>query len=124
MANILIVDDSMYMRKMISDIVTGAGHSVVGEAADGAEAVEKARDLKPDLITMDIIMPKVGDIEGGIDAVKGIAKELPDIKIVMVSAMGQQEFIIKAIDAGAKDFVVKPFDADKVTETIERVLKG
>ena len=123
MANILIVDDSMYMRKKINDIVTTAGHNVVGEAANGFEGIEKAREVKPDLITMDIIMPNVNDIDGGIQAVEVIAKECPDVKVIMVSSMGQQEFIVKAIDAGAKDFIVKPFESSKVVETIARVLK-
>ena len=103
--------------------MTKEGYDVVGEAANGFEAIEKARELKPEIITMDIIMPVIEGVDGGIAAVEVIRKELPDIKIVMVSAMGQQEFIVKAIDAGAKDFVVKPFDSENVIETLERVLK-
>ncbi|MGY0691569.1 response regulator [Virgibacillus sp. FSP13] len=116
--SILIVDDAAFMRMMIKDILTKNGFNVVGEAQDGAQAVEKYKELMPDLVTMDITMPEMD----GITALKEIQKENPSAKIIMCSAMGQQAMVIDAIQAGAKDFIVKPFQADRVIEAIQKAL--
>src|SRR5688572_33081419 len=108
------------MRTMISDILSQAGFEVVGEAESGVQAVEKYRELRPDLVTMDIVMPDMG----GIEAVKLIMQEYPDAKILMCSAMGQQSLVIEAIQAGARDFVVKPFQPSRVLEAVQRVQIG
>ncbi|GLI85514.1 MULTISPECIES: response regulator [Rossellomorea] len=119
MANkILIVDDAAFMRMMIKDILTKNGFDVVGEAADGSQAVDKYKELKPDLVTMDITMPE----KDGIAALKEIKASDPGAKIIMCSAMGQQAMVIDAIQAGAKDFIVKPFQADRVIEAIQKAL--
>ncbi len=115
---VLICDDAIFMRSMIADILKQAGFEVVGEAETGAEAVERYRELKPDLVTMDIVMPDMG----GIDAVRQIVAEDPDAKVLMCSAMGQQALVIEAIQAGARDFVVKPFQPSRVLEAVQRVL--
>lgn|SRR5690606_7603618 len=115
---VLICDDAIFMRTMIRDILQQAGFEVVGEAETGAQAVERYRELKPDLVTMDIVMPDMG----GIDAVRQIVAEDPDAKILMCSAMGQQALVIEAIQAGARDFVVKPFQPSRVLEAVQRVL--
>ncbi|MCG7334041.1 response regulator [Sporosarcina sp. ACRSM] len=115
---ILIVDDAAFMRMMVKDILTKNNFEVVGEAADGAQAVEKYMELKPDLVTMDITMPEMD----GIAALKAIKEKDPAAKIIMCSAMGQQAMVIDAIQAGAKDFIVKPFQADRVIEAIEKAL--
>ena len=116
--SVLIVDDAIFMRRMIADILKKEGFEIVGEAGTGGQAVEKYRELQPDLVTMDIIMPDMS----GIDAVKEIAKEFPNAKILMVSAMGQQSLVVEAIQAGAKDFVVKPFQPSRVLESVKRIL--
>jgi two-component system chemotaxis response regulator CheY len=119
MANrILIVDDAAFMRMMIRDILTKNGYEVVGEAQDGAQAIEKYKELNPDLITMDITMPEMD----GITALKEIRKIDTNAKVIMCSAMGQQAMVIDAIQAGAKDFIVKPFQADRVIEAIKKTL--
>ncbi|WP_373229582.1 response regulator [Cohnella sp.] len=119
MANrILIVDDAAFMRMMIRDILTKNGYEVVGEAQDGAQAIEKYKELHPDLITMDITMPEMD----GITALKEIRKLDTNAKVIMCSAMGQQAMVIDAIQAGAKDFIVKPFQADRVIEAIKKTL--
>jgi two-component system, chemotaxis family, chemotaxis protein CheY len=119
MANrILIVDDAAFMRMMIRDILSKNGYEVVGEANDGAQAIEKFKELRPDLITMDITMPEMD----GINALKEIKKLDPNAKVIMCSAMGQQAMVIDAIQAGAKDFIVKPFQADRVIEAIKKTL--
>ncbi|RKQ37495.1 response regulator [Oceanobacillus halophilus] len=115
---VLIVDDAAFMRMMIKDILTKNGYEVVGEAADGAQAVEKFKELDPDLVTMDITMPEMD----GITSLKQIKQVSPEAKIIMCSAMGQQAMVIDAIQAGAKDFIVKPFQADRVIEAIQKVL--
>ena len=114
----LVCDDSVFMRTMVSDILRNAGFEIVGEAETGKQAIEKYRELKPDLVTMDIVMPEMG----GIDAVREICKGDPDAKILMCSAMGQQALVVEAIQAGAKDFVVKPFQPSRVLEAVQRVL--
>jgi two-component system chemotaxis response regulator CheY len=115
---VLVCDDAIFMRTMISDILSQAGFEVVGEAESGLQAVEKYRLLKPDLVTMDIVMPDMG----GIEAVREICKDDPEAKILMCSAMGQQALVVEAIQAGAKDFVVKPFQPSRVLEAVQRVL--
>lgn len=115
---VLICDDAIFMRTMLGDILRQAGFEVAGEAQNGDEAVERYRELQPDLVTMDIIMPG----KGGIDAVKAIVAEAPDAKILMCSAMGQQALVVEAIEAGARDFVVKPFQPSRVLEAVKRVL--
>lgn len=115
---VLVVDDAAFMRMMIKDILRKGGYEVVGEAEDGAKAIERYRELHPDLVTMDITMPDMD----GITAVKEIRKIDPNAKIVMCSAMGQQAMVIDAIQAGAKDFVVKPFQPERVLEAVRKVL--
>ena len=116
--SVLVCDDAIFMRTMIADILSSAGYEVVGEAETGAQAVQKYRQLKPDLVTMDIVMPDMG----GIDAVREIVKDDPGARILMCSAMGQQALVVEAIQAGAKDFVVKPFQPARVLEAVKRVL--
>ncbi|MFG6115108.1 response regulator [Halobacillus sp. MO56] len=119
MANkVLIVDDAAFMRMMIKDILTKNGFEVVGEAQDGQEAIDKYEETSPDLVTMDITMPEMD----GITALKEIKQSHPNAKIIMCSAMGQQAMVIDAIQAGAKDFIVKPFQADRVIEAIQKAL--
>ncbi|MGD6816157.1 response regulator [Metabacillus sp. 84] len=115
---ILIVDDAAFMRMMIKDILSKNGFDVVAEAADGLQAVEKYKEHQPDLVTMDITMPEMD----GITALKEIKKLNPNAKVIMCSAMGQQAMVIDAIQAGAKDFIVKPFQADRVIEAIQKSL--
>ncbi len=115
---VLVCDDAIFMRTMITDILSGAGYEVVGEAETGLQAIERYRELTPDLVTMDIVMPDMG----GIDAVREIVKQDPNAKILMCSAMGQQALVVEAIQAGAKDFVVKPFQPSRVLEAVQRVL--
>lgn len=117
-ANILIVDDAAFMRMMIKEILTKNGYSVVGEASDGSQAVEKYKELKPDLVTMDITMPEMD----GIQALKEIRRLDASARVIMCSAMGQQAMVIDAIQAGARDFIVKPFQADRVIEAIRKTL--
>ena len=117
MAKILIVDDASFMRMMLRDILTKAGHEV-SEAENGKRAVEMYNEVNPDLVTMDITMPEMN----GIDALKEIRKKNGSSKVVMCSAMGQQAMVIESIQAGAKDFIVKPFQADRVLESITKVL--
>ena len=115
---VLICDDAIFMRTMIGDILTQAGFRIVGEAENGVQAVERYRELRPDIVTMDIVMPEMG----GIDAVREILAEDPSAKVLMCSAMGQQALVIEAIQAGARDFVVKPFQPSRVLEAVQRVL--
>jgi len=115
---VLICDDALFMRTMLGNILKQAGFEVVGEAENGVEAVDRYRELRPDLVTMDIVMPD----KGGIDAVRDIVQGDPDAKILMCSAMGQQGLVVEAIQAGAKDFVVKPFQPSRVLEAVQRVL--
>lgn len=115
---VLIVDDAAFMRMMIKDILSKNGYEVVGEAENGARALEKFKDLNPELVIMDITMPEMD----GIQAVKEIRKTTPDAKIIMCSAMGQQAMVIESIQAGAKDFIVKPFQAERVLEAVKKVI--
>ena len=118
MAKVLIVDDAAFMRMMIKDILEKNDFQVVGEASNGLIAVDLHKKEKPDVVTMDITMPDMD----GIEAVKEIKKFDPNAKIIMCSAMGQQSMVMDAIKAGAKDFIVKPFQADRVLEAIKKVV--
>lgn len=119
MANgILIVDDAAFMRMMIKDVLSKNGFTIAGEAENGAKAIEKYKELSPDLVIMDITMPEVD----GIQAVKEIKKLNGAAKVIMCSAMGQQAMVIEAIQAGAKDFIVKPFQAERIIEAVKKVL--
>ena len=115
---VLVCDDALFMRTMVKDILSQAGFTVVGEAENGQQAVEQYTKLRPDLVTMDIIMPEMG----GIEAVKKIMEVDSQARILMCSAMGQQALVLEAIQAGAKDFVVKPFQPSRVLEAVQRVL--
>ena len=117
-ARVLIADDASFMRQMIREIIEPEGFEVVGEATNGIEAMEKYTELHPDIVTMDIVMPK----QSGIDAVKGILAQSPDAKVVMCSALGQESLVMEALQAGAKDFIVKPFKPDNVLETLAKTL--
>ena len=115
---VLIVDDAAFMRMVIKDILTKNGYEVIGEGVDGEDGVQKYKDLKPDLTFMDIVMPKME----GIDALRAIMEHDPDAKVVMCSSIGQQSVVSDAITIGARDFIVKPFDAAKVLEVVQKVL--
>ncbi|MCU0650949.1 MAG: response regulator [Candidatus Omnitrophota bacterium] len=123
MARVLVVDDALFMRRMLSDILKKEGIEVCGEAENGKDAIDKYQQLKPDLVTMDIVMPKIEEIDG-IGAVKEIMKVDAQAKIIMVSAMGQHSLVVEAIQAGAKDFVTKPFQPSRVIEAVKRALGG
>lgn len=115
----MIVDDAAFMRMMLKDILSKNGFTVVGEAENGAVAVEKYMELQPNLTIMDITMPEMD----GLQAVKEIRKRDPKARVIMCSAMGQQSMVIEAIQSGAKDFVVKPFQAERVVEAVTKALK-
>ena len=119
MARILVADDASFMRQMIREIVEAEGHEVVGEASDGDEVVEEFKRLQPEIVTMDIVMPR----RSGIDAVKSIIALHPDARVVMCSALGQESLVQEAMEAGACDFIVKPFKPDSVIATIQKVLE-
>ena len=116
--NILICDDAAFMRMMIKDILTKNGYNVIGEAENGAKAIEKYNETKPDLVLMDITMPEMD----GIQALKKIVAGDPKALVIMCSAMGQQAMVIESIQSGAKDFIVKPFQADRVLEAVKKVV--
>lgn len=118
MTKVLIVDDAAFMRMMIKDILQKNGFEVVGEASNGIEAVNLYKKEKPDVVTMDITMPDMD----GIEAVKEIKAFDSEAKIIMCSAMGQQSMVMDAIKSGAKDFIVKPFQSDRVLEAIRKVV--
>ena len=119
MARVLIADDASFMRQMIREIIEPEGYEVVGEATNGIEAVELYQELQPDLVTMDIVMPK----RSGIDAVKAILAEQPTACVVMCSALGQETLVMEALQAGARDFIVKPFKPDSVISTLKKILE-
>lgn len=119
-ARVLIVDDAVVMRMMIKDILSKNGFEIVGEAQNGAEAVEKYKDLRPDVVTMDMVMPGVD----GISAVKQIVLEDPGAKILMCTSLGQEALLNEAMQAGAKSYITKPFQPSKILESIEKVLGG
>jgi two-component system chemotaxis response regulator CheY len=116
---VLVVDDAAFMRATLRDILARNGYQVVGEARNGIEAVARYTTLKPALVTMDIVMPELS----GIDAVKRIIADHPSARIIMCSAMGQQSLVAEAIMAGARDFVIKPFQASKVLDAAARALE-
>lgn len=117
---VLVVDDVTFVRKTLIDLLTESGFEVVGEAQDGVEAVEKYRALKPDVVTMDIVMPRLG----GIDATRHIVKQDKNAVVVMVSAMDQMNLIMEAIHAGARDYIQKPFNSKDVARILDRALRG
>jgi two-component system chemotaxis response regulator CheY len=119
MARILVADDASFMRQMIREIVEAEGHEVVGEASDGIEAIDQFKMHHPDLVTMDIVMPR----RSGIDAVKGILELDTGARVVMCSALGQETLVNEALQAGALDFIVKPFKPDAVIKTLRKVLE-
>ena len=116
--NILIVDDAAFMRMMIKDILTKNGYNVVGEAENGLKAIEKYSETKPDLVLMDITMPEMD----GIQALKKLKAIDAGANIIMCSAMGQQAMVIESIQSGAKDFIVKPFQADRVLQAVKKAI--
>lgn len=116
--SVLLVDDAAFMRMMLREILTKGGYNVVGEAENGIIAVTKYKELRPDIVTMDITMPEMD----GITAVKEIKKINPNAKIIMCSAMGQQAMVIEAIQSGARDFIVKPFQPVRVMEAVQKAL--
>lgn len=116
---ILIVDDAAFMRLTIKNMIEEAGYEVVDEATNGQEAIEKYFEVEPDLVTMDITMPE----KSGLDALKEIIAKDPSAKIIMCSAMGQQEMVLDAIKAGAKDFIVKPFNKERIHEALNKYIK-
>lgn len=116
--SILIVDDAAFMRTILKDILTNNGYTICGEANDGLDAVRKAKELKPNLITMDITMPQLN----GIEALKQIKADNPNVKVVMCSAMGQQALVVEAIQSGACDFIVKPFNKARVIEAVSKAM--
>lgn len=118
MAKVMICDDAAFMRMMIKDILVKNGYEIAAEAENGLKAVEQYPDAKPDLVLMDITMPEVD----GIEAVRRIKALDPNANVIMCSAMGQQAMVIEAIQAGAKDFIVKPFQADRVLEAVRKVI--
>jgi two-component system chemotaxis response regulator CheY len=118
MARVLVVDDAAFMRKMVSDALTGGGHEIVGEAANGSEAVQRFQELRPDVMTLDITMPE----KDGLAALKEIIAVDPGAKVIMCSALGQESKVLESIKLGAKDFVVKPFQADRVLSAIAKAL--
>lgn len=119
MARVLIVDDSKTSRRFLSNMLTEAGHEVVAEAVDGEEGIKKYEEFKPDIVTMDITMPKLD----GIDAVSEIIKIDPDARIVMVTAAGQKSNIVEALKRGAADFIQKPFESSAILSVIEKVME-
>jgi len=118
MGRILIVDDTMFMRTLLKNILFSGGHDIVGEAGDGKEAVAKYEELKPDLVTMDVVMPNMN----GIEALQAIKKIDPSARIIMCTAVGQEQMVKLAIKSGARGYVVKPFQAPKVLEEVKSVL--
>ena len=118
MAKVMICDDAAFMRMMIKDILTKNGYEIAAEAENGQKAVEKYPEAKPDLVLMDITMPEMD----GIEALKKIKAGDPNAMVIMCSAMGQQAMVIESIQSGAKDFIVKPFQADRVIEAVKKVI--
>ncbi|BAS25940.1 response regulator [Limnochorda pilosa] len=114
---VLVVDDTAFMRMTLRRALERFGHEVVGEAADGEEAVQLYNELRPDLVTMDITMPKMD----GITAIRQIRSVEPKARIIVCSAMGQKPMVVEALEAGAQDFLVKPFDADRIRDALERM---
>ncbi len=118
MARVLVVDDTAFMRKMVSDALTRGGHEVVGEGANGTEAVARYQELKPEVTTLDLTMPE----KDGLSALKEIVSLDPGAKVIMCSALGQESKVLEAVRSGAKDFVVKPFQADRILDAAAKAL--
>ncbi|MGY3189995.1 two-component system chemotaxis response regulator CheY [Lysinibacillus sp. TE18511] len=118
MPTVLVVDDTLFMRVAISNMLTEWGYEVVGKAANGKEAVAMYRELQPDLVTMDVTMP----VMTGIAAVKEIIPEFPNAKIIMITALGQQKLIVEAIESGAKDFITKPFEPARLKAVVDQLI--
>ncbi len=118
MASVLIVDDAAFMRMTIKQMLEAHGHTMIGEAADGVEAVRKFKELKPDVVMLDITMPEMN----GVEALKQIREHDPDAKIIICSAMGQQTMVAQSIQYGAQDFIVKPFEEWRLIASLEKVL--
>ena len=118
MARVLVVDDAAFMRKLVTDALTKGGHEVIGEAGNGVEAVSRFQELKPDLVTLDITMPE----KDGLAALQDIISLDPGARVIMCSALGQESKVLKSIKIGAKDFVVKPFQPDRVIGAVEQAL--
>jgi two-component system chemotaxis response regulator CheY len=118
MARVLIVDDAAFMRKMLTDALVSGGHEVVGEAGNGQEAIERFQELRPELTTLDITMPE----KDGLAALSEIIAIDPTAKVIMCSALGQESKVLESIKLGAKDFVVKPFQADRVLDAVGKAL--
>lgn len=117
---ILIVDDATFMRMMLKDILKKNGFEIAGEVENGLRAVECYKEISPDLVLMDITMPELD----GISAVRQIKDQDPNAKIIMCSAMGQQSMVLESIQAGARDFIIKPFQAERVIEAVNKCLKA
>lgn len=115
---VLVVDDAAYMREMIKDVLNSHGYEIAGEAENGIDALERYKELKPDLVTMDIVMKE----RSGVDSVKELKKFDPDAKVLMISALGQQAMIVDAIQAGASGFVLKPFKPEVLMEEVKRII--
>jgi len=120
MAKILVVDDAAFMRMMLKNILSANGHEVIGEAENGIQSMEKYEQLKPELITMDVVMPQMD----GIEATKEIMRNHPEAKVVMCTAVGQQAKVLEAMKAGARGYIVKPFQAPKVLDELKKVLSA
>jgi len=118
MARVLVVDDAVFIRMTMKRILQANGHEMVGEAITGVEAVEKFAELKPDLVLLDISMPEMS----GIEALQKMLEMDPNAKVIICSALGQQQFVAKAIEMGARDFIVKPFEAALFMEAVEKIL--
>jgi len=121
MAKIMIVDDALFMRQVLGSIFTAEGHQICSEASNAKDAVEKYKTFRPDLVTMDIVMPMMEELDG-IGAVKEIIKFDPKAKVLVISAMSQQSIIVEAIRLGAKDFLNKPVNPDRLKETVRKIL--
>jgi two-component system, chemotaxis family, chemotaxis protein CheY len=117
---VLVVDDSFYMRTMLKNMLTDAGYNVVGEASDGETAIRMAQETNPDLVTLDLILPD----NTGLDVLKGIRKDNPNMKVIIVSAVGQEAIVNEAIQSGARAYIVKPFAEEKVLEIVSSVVNG
>ncbi len=118
MTKVLIVDDALFMRRLIRGALEPLGFEIAGEAANGAEGVEKYREIKPDLVTMDIVMPE----KDGLEALKEIRAENPDARVIMITAVDQRDSMLHAMKLGVSDFVVKPFDEDRIISAAEKAL--
>lgn len=122
MAKILIVDDSIYMRKILSDILTKEGHHIVGEAETAKDSIELYGKCQPDIVTMDIVMPEIEGFDS-IKAVEELTKRYPNAKILMISAVGQKEKMAEFMKTGARGFIIKPFETSEITQAIDGILK-